>query len=89
MVANHVVPGLFNSDSFKPDLIYNLSSLYGTLAVQRSAVSKYELISYNTFNIPEKHLNETGERRVCFEKRLDELERNYPRHRQSADAFRN
>jgi len=37
IVANHVVPGLFNSDSFKLDLIYNLSSLYGTLAVQRSA----------------------------------------------------
>ena len=43
MVANHVVPGLFNSDSFKPDLIYNLSSLYGTLAVQRSAETGFKV----------------------------------------------
>ena len=36
IVANHVVPGLFNSDSFRPHLIYKLPSLFGTLAVQRT-----------------------------------------------------
>ncbi|XP_046655629.1 periostin-like [Daphnia pulicaria] len=35
IVANHVVPGLFNSDSFRPHLIYKLPSMFGTLAVQR------------------------------------------------------
>lgn len=36
IVANHVVPGLFNSDSFKPELTYKLPSLFGTLAVHRT-----------------------------------------------------
>ena len=31
-----MVPGLFNSDSFKPDLFYKLHSLFGTLAVHRT-----------------------------------------------------
>lgn len=35
IVANHVVPGLFNSDSFKPHLIYKLPSMFGTLNVHR------------------------------------------------------
>lgn len=35
IVANHVVPGLFNSDSFKPHLIYELPSMFGKLEVRR------------------------------------------------------
>ncbi|KZS06760.1 transforming growth factor-beta-induced protein ig-h3 [Daphnia magna] len=35
IVANHVVPGLFNSDSFKTNLIYKLPSMLGTLDVRR------------------------------------------------------
>ena len=36
ILANHVVPGLFNSDAFKPDLVYKLPSLISDLAVQRT-----------------------------------------------------
>ena len=36
IVANHVVPGLFNTHSFKPDLVYKLPSLFGSLSVCRS-----------------------------------------------------
>lgn len=36
IVANHIVPGLYNSGSFRPDLIYNLNAVFGSLAVQRS-----------------------------------------------------
>lgn len=35
-VASHVVAGLFNSDSFKPDLTYKLSSLFCTLVIHRT-----------------------------------------------------
>ena len=32
-VANHVVPGLFNTHLFKPNLVYKLPSLFGSLSV--------------------------------------------------------
>jgi len=35
VVGNHVVPGLFNSDAFKSDLVYKVPSLFSDLAVQR------------------------------------------------------
>ena len=38
-MANHVVPGLFNTLSFKPDLVYKLPSLFGSLSVRRSKES--------------------------------------------------
>jgi len=36
VVGSHVVPGLFNSDAFKADLVYKLPSLFNPLAVQRT-----------------------------------------------------
>ncbi len=54
IVANHVVPGLFNTDSFRPHLIYKLPSLFGTLAVQRTEkilkVSKQQYFYRETNN---------------------------------------
>lgn len=39
IVANHIVPGLFCTDSFRSELIYKLPSLFGALAVQRTTES--------------------------------------------------
>ena len=47
IVANHVVPGLFNTHSFKPDLVYKLPSLFGSLSVRRSKENS-SVIQVNT-----------------------------------------